>query len=166
MAVTFVAVGANLNGPYGSPREAVLAAISMIRSNNINLLDSSRLYRSPAWPNPADPEFVNAVVQVETRLTPADLLAALHAIERRFGRTRGVPNTPRTMDLDIVDYDGRVSAAGETPILPHPRMGARAFVLLPLAELAPDWRHPVTGQPIAALIRALPDLSGAEPITP
>jgi 2-amino-4-hydroxy-6-hydroxymethyldihydropteridine diphosphokinase len=89
------------------------------------------------------------------------LLAHLHALEARFGRQRRAANAPRPLDLDILDYDGRVSAPRDVPILPHPRLTGRAFVLLPLLEIAPDWRHPATGTPIALLIAGLPDPAAA-----
>ena len=157
MALSFIALGANLAGRFASPAEAVENAISALNSNKIKVMTRSCLYRSTAWPDPADPEFVNAMAAVDTDLPPAALLAHLHAIEADFGRVRRQANAPRSMDLDIVDYGGTVSAPEDTPILPHPRMAQRAFVLLPLADIAPDWRHPGTGTTIAELIRALAD---------
>src|SRR5438445_381000 len=138
MAVAFVAVGANMPGPRGSPAEAVAAALEMIGGEGVAVTARSRLYRSPAWPDPRDPEFVNAVARVETNLDPAALLARLHALEASFGRVRREVNAPRTLDLDLIDYAGRISAPGAIPIVPHPRMSERAFVLLPLADVAPD----------------------------
>jgi 2-amino-4-hydroxy-6-hydroxymethyldihydropteridine diphosphokinase len=164
LALSFIALGANLAGRFSGPAEAVEAAISVLNDSDISVIKRSRLYRSAAWPDPADPEFVNAVVAVETDLQPAALLAHLHAIEADFGRVRRQANAPRPMDLDLVDYAGLVSRPGETPTLPHPRVADRAFVLLPLAEVAPDWRHPVTGTAIADLVRALPDPCAASPL--
>jgi 2-amino-4-hydroxy-6-hydroxymethyldihydropteridine diphosphokinase len=164
VTICFVALGANVTGPFGAPKEAVEIAIGMLGGSDIKVIGRSRLYRSRAWPDPADPEFVNAAIAVETDLGPGDLLNRLHALEAAFGRERRQPNAPRTLDLDIVDYGGRVSQPGETPILPHPRMADRAFVLLPLADVAPDWRHPVTGATVGELIRALPDPHGATPL--
>ena len=164
MALSFIALGSNVAGRFPGPAEAVQAAIEALNCSDMKVIGRSRLYRSAAWPDPADPEFVNAVAAVQTDLPPSALLARLHAIEADFGRIRRQPNAPRTLDLDIVDYGGLVSAVGETPILPHPRMADRAFVLLPLAEVAHDWRHPVTGKVIADLIRALPDSQGAVPL--
>ena len=166
MAVAFVAVGANMPGPQGSPAEEVAAALGMIGGEGVAVTARSRLYRSPAWPDPRDPEFVNAVARVETTLDPASLLARLHALEASFGRVRREVNAPRTLDLDLIDYDGRISATGAVPIMPHPRMDERAFVLLPLADVAPDWRHPVSGRVIADLVAALPDPGAATPIEP
>ncbi len=164
MALSFIALGSNVAGRFPAPDEAVRAAIEALKSKNIKVIGRSRLYRSAAWPDPSHPEFVNAVAAIETDLLPTMLLARLHDIETDFGRIRRQPNAPRTLDLDIVDYGGLVSAAGETPILPHPRMADRAFVLLPLADVAPDWRHPLTGMAIADLIRALPDGQRAAPL--
>jgi 2-amino-4-hydroxy-6-hydroxymethyldihydropteridine diphosphokinase len=79
---------------------------------------------------------------------------------------RGEPNAARVLDLDLLDYESRVSAPGEEPVLPHPRLRGRAFVLLPLSDLAPDWRHPATGETVAALIAALPRDQVAQPLPP
>jgi 2-amino-4-hydroxy-6-hydroxymethyldihydropteridine diphosphokinase len=84
------------------------------------------------------------VAAVSTGLDAAALLALLHRVETRFGRTRRARNEPRTLDLDLLDYDGLVRS--EAPILPHPRLAERAFVLLPLRDVAPAWRHPVSGR--------------------
>lgn len=164
MAVSVIALGANLPGRFASPAEAVEAAIRALQTTEITLISRSRLYRSAAWPDPSDPEFVNAVITVMTDLNASELLERLHTLEAEFGRERRKPNAPRPLDLDIVDHAGRVSAPGDTPILPHPRMADRAFVLLPLAEIVPDWRHPVTGAAIADLVRALPDPHAAVPL--
>ena len=164
LAVSYIALGANLAGRFASPAEVVEAAIGALQTPGITLISRSRLYRSTAWPDPSDPEFINAVISVMTDLDASALLARLHALEAEFGRERRQANAPRTLDLDIVDYAGRVSATGETPILPHPRMAERAFVLLPLAGIAPDWRHPATGKVIADLVRALPDPYAAVPL--
>ena len=149
-----LALGSNLPSAAGPPAATITAALAWLRSNGVVPVKVSRLYETAAWPDPSDPPFVNAVVQVDTQLQPAALLARLHEAEQWFGRVRGVRNAPRTLDLDILDYDGRVEEG--TPQLPHPRMEERAFVLLPLADIAPDWRHPVSGKPMAEMISALP----------
>ena len=164
MALSFIALGSNVAGRFASPAQAVEAAMQILQTIEIAVISRSRLYRSAAWPDPADPEFINAVIAVETSLAPAALLARLHAVEAEFGRERRQVNAPRTLDLDIVDYAGLVSGPDESPILPHPRLADRAFVVLPLAEIAPRWHHPVTGLPIGGLIDALPDRQAAVPL--
>ena len=149
-----IALGANLPSPAGKPADTLNAALAGFPSRSITIEKRSGFYRSSAWPNPHDPPFINAVVSVRTGLPPADLLSALHELERSFGRKRGEPNAPRTLDLDLIDYDGRIEEG--PPVLPHPRMEGRGFVLLPLRDVAPDWRHPVSGRTISELIAALP----------
>jgi 2-amino-4-hydroxy-6-hydroxymethyldihydropteridine diphosphokinase len=114
---------------------------------------------------PSDqPWFVNAVASLETGLSPAELLAKLHEIEAAFGRTRLGRNEARVLDLDLLTYHGRVSAPGESPVLPHPRLAERAFVVLPLAELAPGWQHPVSGLSASQLASRLSSAETVEPL--
>jgi 2-amino-4-hydroxy-6-hydroxymethyldihydropteridine diphosphokinase len=119
----------------------------------------SSLYESPAWPDPADPAFINAIAEIETSLPPEALLAGLHAIEAGFGRRRSVRNAPRSLDLDLIAYHNEIRGGEDADlILPHPRLSGRAFVLAPLLEVAPDWRHPVSGE-TAAEMAAQSDMS-------
>lgn len=160
-----IALGANLSGPAGTPVAQLEAALGALTGRGIAVLRRSRWWRSPAWPDPTDPAFVNGVAALETALAPAALLAELHAIEAQLGRRRGRPNAPRSLDLDLLDHRGLVSDGGAgAPVLPHPRLTARAFVLLPLRDVAAAWRHPVSGLDLAALIAALPPDHGTEPL--
>lgn len=158
----YIALGANLPSRHGSPRETLEAAVKTIAASGIGIRRVSRWYESAPVPRAADqPWYVNGVVAVATHLDPATLLAELQRIERDFGRVRSVPNAPRSLDLDIVAYGDRVVTTG-APLLPHPRMESRAFVLLPLQDVAPDWRHPQSGLSVAALIAGLGRLDDPE----
>ena len=117
----------------------------------------SPFYETPAWPDPADPPFVNVAARIETGLSPAALMAALHGIEAGCGRVRRAKNAPRTLDLDLIAYGAQCSdGADGGPVLPHPRLESRAFVLAPLCDIAPDWRHPGTGKTARSMLEALP----------
>jgi 2-amino-4-hydroxy-6-hydroxymethyldihydropteridine diphosphokinase len=138
----FIALGANLSDPRGQLRSA-LSAIA--RLPETALTRTSSFYRSAPVGYTAQPEFVNAVCEVTTSLTARELLDALLEIERAHGRQRSFANAPRTLDLDIVLYgDQAIDEPGL--IVPHPRMLQRAFVLLPLAEIAPQAWIPKAGK--------------------
>jgi len=161
----YVGAGANLPHPsYGSPRETLQAALVELDRRGARLVRCSRWYRTAPVPVSDQPWYVNMVAEVATSLSADDLLTALHEIEDLFGRVRSVPNAPRLVDLDLLDYRGEIAAPGAgKAILPHPRMAGRAFVLRPLADLDPRWRHPVSGETIGDLVKALPGDQVAEP---
>ena len=141
-ASIIVALGGNLGwGGYGTG-ELLEAALAALPGAGLKVMQRSRLWRSAAWPDPTQPPFLNAVAVVETALTPDAAMAALHGVEAVFGRRRSQPNAARTLDLDLIAYGREVREAG--PTLPHPRAAERLFVMGPLAELLPDWRHPVS----------------------
>jgi 2-amino-4-hydroxy-6-hydroxymethyldihydropteridine diphosphokinase len=153
-----IGLGANLPSRAGAPDETLRAALMELSTFGIEIVQVSPFYRSPAWPDPSDPEYANAVAQLRTALAPDRLLARLHETETGFGRHRSARNAPRTLDLDLIDYDGRVEEG--PPTLPHPRLAERNFVLVPLRDVAPAWIHPVSGLSVEQLIaaQAVPNL--------
>lgn len=136
-----VALGCNDKGVWASCEESLEAALARFRAEGIDVLARSSWWSSQAWPDPTDPPFVNGVVIVRTEHDPRALMGKLARIEDIFGRRRSVRNAPRTLDLDLIAY-GRLNGDLEGLILPHPRAAERLFVMGPLAEIAPDWRHP------------------------
>jgi 2-amino-4-hydroxy-6-hydroxymethyldihydropteridine diphosphokinase len=147
MTCAYIALGANL----GAPLQTVRAAIESLRELPQSKLSAvSSMYRTAPLGLHHQPDFINAVVAMETRLDPQHLLDAMFAIEARFGRSRSVANAPRTLDLDLLLHGDTVS---EDPLLtlPHPRMHERAFVLAPLVEIAPDLTIPRHGRVVDLL---------------
>lgn len=157
----FVALGANLpSAEHGSPRATLEAALSLLADEGIAILRRSSWWQSGPQPTSEQPDFINGMIEIETALSPADLLAALHRVESACGRVRQQRWEARVLDLDLIDYRGQRQAGGQGSdlVLPHPRLADRLFVLLPLQEIVPDWRHPLNGA-------ALPDLiAAAHPI--
>lgn len=156
-----IAIGANLPGPDGTPpietcRRAV-AQLDLLP--NLRLRALSRWYETAPIPPSGQPAYINAVacltVEAFVPIDPAVLLQSLMTIENACGRVRGEPNAARTLDLDLIAIGAMVRSSPD-PILPHPRAHERAFVLVPLRDVAPDWVHPVLGQSVDALLAALP----------
>jgi 2-amino-4-hydroxy-6-hydroxymethyldihydropteridine diphosphokinase len=156
VTLAYVALGSNL----GNPRQQLLDAMEALANlPGTRLLQRSRLYRTPPWGMLEQPPFINAAVELDTALSPHALLDAMLAIEQRAGRVRAERNGPRTLDLDLLHVDG-VQLADPQLTLPHPRMAERAFVLLPLHDIAPTLRLP--GQATVAELLARLDLTGCE----
>ncbi len=167
-----VALGANLpTARHGTPVEGLDAALAVLAEGGIRPVAQSRWYRSAPIPPADGPWFVNGVVRVESTLSPVPLMARLLAVEAAFGRKRSVAGADRPLDLDLLDYHSQVIRReadddGPALILPHPRLAERAFVLAPLVEVAPKWRHPVSGASAASLLAALADDQALEPLPP
>lgn len=158
-----VALGSNLPGPFGSSEALLEAALARLPGVGLKVLRRSCWWRSAAWPDPAGPEYRNGVAIVEAGgQGPWAVLAGLLAIEADLGRSRSVPNAPRTLDLDLIAH-GRTVMDTTDLTLPHPRAHQRLFVMGPLAEIAPGWRHPVLGRTAAALASATPVGTDAAP---
>lgn len=153
----FIGLGSNLTTPDLNTSEEVLeASLKSLENRDIEVVRRSSWFRSAPVPVSDQPWFVNAVADVRTGLPPRRLLAVLHEIEAEYGRMRSVRNASRTLDLDLLAYDDQVIHEEDGLMLPHPRLAERAFVLEPLAELAPDWRHPVTGMTVRDMLARLP----------
>jgi 2-amino-4-hydroxy-6-hydroxymethyldihydropteridine diphosphokinase len=151
-----VGIGSNLAASgHDSPLDTGLAALDALAAPHLHPIVCSPWYESAPVPASDQPWFANAVVLVDTEREPEFLLDWLQAIETRFGRERGERNAARTLDLDLIDYDGLIL---DTPrlVLPHPRMHERRFVLAPLCDLAPGWRHPRLGVTATELLAGLP----------
>jgi len=159
-----IALGANLPSAAGPPAATLSGALGRLKQCGITILSVSSFYQTPAWPDPAQPPYLNAVASIATRLQPGELLMLLHDVEAGFGRVRGAANASRTLDLDLLDYDGRIMSS--EAVLPHPRMMERSFVLAPLAEIAPGWQHPLTRQGAGDLLAGLPDRDAPKKLAP
>ena len=147
-----IGLGANIPSLAGPPAATLNAALAALAKAGVEITAVSPFYETEAWPDPAKPPFLNAAAAIQTVLQPFALLTLLHEVETTFGRKRSVPNAARSLDLDLLDYAGMVLDG--PVILPHPRIAQRRFVLEPLQAVAPDWRHPVSGQDLDALLKA------------
>jgi 2-amino-4-hydroxy-6-hydroxymethyldihydropteridine diphosphokinase len=152
-----IAIGANLAGKDGmTPMEICGAAAETIRAiPGFEFVALSPWYRTRAIPASNQPDFCNGMIRMRGEMDPAELLRQLHEIEMKFGRERSLPNAARTLDLDIIDMAGIIRTTLD-PVLPHPRAHERAFVLRPLLDVNPAWRHPVLKQNVTTLLAELP----------
>ena len=176
-----IALGSNLPAGDDPPSLTLRKAIKMLPSEGIDVIAESQFFQTPCFPEGAGPDYVNAALLCRTERSPEEILQSLHKVERAFGRVRSSRWVGRTLDLDIIAVDNHVlpdratvqhwidlpisaqmEAAPEQLILPHPRMQDRAFVLVPLCEVAPGWKHPVLGKTIAELCEELPETARNE----
>lgn len=178
-----IALGANLSSDAGGPEDGIRLALSLLNESGVKPNVVSRLFRTPSFPAGSGPDFVNAAASLMCELSPIDLLQLLHNVEARLGRVRDRRWGPRVIDLDLIAVgdlilpdlatftrwaklspEAQTETTPENLILPHPRMQDRAFVLIPLAEVAPDWRHPVLGHTVLEMVENLPTTAREEVI--
>jgi len=173
--IALIALGSNQLSVAGDPKDTVLQAMEIIENSEAEILACSKLYTTYAHPSGSGPDFINAAIKISISQCPEQILNFLHRIETRFGRERLVRWGPRTIDLDLLAVDTEIRPDVETYlhwrrlseneqarqapselILPHPRLQDRAFVLVPLADVAPEWVHPVLKKSVREMLNALP----------
>ena len=154
----FLGLGSNLPSKYGDRFDNLNLAINFLNSYGIKIIKQSSFYETLSYPNIKNPKFINIVVSVNSDLPPMDLMSVLIFIEEKLERKRSVKNDPRTCDIDIIDYKGEVKNfryKNFDLILPHKNLIFRNFVLFPLKEIDPQWKHPITKENTSILIENL-----------
>ena len=153
-----LALGSNLSSIYGDRYQNIDLALIQLGKYGIIITKKSSFYETPSYPNKKDPKFINVVIEVDSGLPPEDLASVLLFIEEKLGRKRLKKNDPRTCDIDIIDFKGKVLNFNYNKLIftvPHKDLTNRNFVLLPLKEIRPDWKHPKTKESINNLIEKL-----------
>lgn len=173
---SILALGGNATSSVGNPAMTLTFALKALGVKGVIIHRVSSFYSNPAFPKGSGPDFVNAVALIDSEYKPAELLDILHQVEADCGRVRTKRWGPRTLDLDLIDVSGRVlpnrevylrwsglapeeqsQLAPDQLILPHPRLQDRAFVLIPMQELVPEWKHPVSGLTVSEMVNLLPE---------
>lgn len=181
MYLWILALGGNLPSERGAPEKTLRSALDAIDGGGIRVLKESRFFETPCFPPGAGPDYVNAAALVESDLDAGAMLDRLHEIEAEFGRARAQRWGMRTLDIDLIaggdlvlpdhdtfaawrdlDLETQMKATPDQLILPHPRLHERAFVLVPVHDVAPDWIHPVLGKSVAEMLAALPETARKE----
>ena len=154
-----LSLGSNLPSRFGNKFDNLELAITFLKNYEILIDKRSSFYESPSHPDKKNPKFINIAISIKTDLPPVDLMSVLIFIEEKIGRKRNIKNAPRTCDIDIIDYNREVlniDYKNLELVIPHKELASRNFVLFPIQEIIPDWRHPKTNEIISTLIRKLP----------
>ena len=154
----FLGLGSNLSSKFGDRFANINLAISFLERYGIKVIKKSSFYETPSYPNKENPKFINIVILVETILPPIDLMSVLIFIEEKLERKRNKKNDPRTCDIDIIDYNSQVLNLKYNNLnlaLPHKELASRNFILFPLQEISPTWKHPETKEMITVLLQKL-----------
>ena len=154
----FLGLGSNLSSKFGDRFVNINLAISFLEGYGIKVIKKSSFYETPSYPNKENPKFINAVILVETILPPSDLMSVLIFIEEKLERKRGKKNDPRTCDIDIIDYNRQILNLRYNNLdltVPHKELTSRNFMLFPLQEISPTWKHPKTKEIISVLLQKL-----------
>ncbi|MCA0042359.1 2-amino-4-hydroxy-6-hydroxymethyldihydropteridine diphosphokinase [Celeribacter litoreus] len=171
----FVAMGANLPSTAGEPIDTLRGAVAALQALGLHVSAVSRVFETPCFPEGAGPDYLNAALELQSDLPAETILSVLHEVEAQFGRVRETRWAGRSLDLDLLavedliapDREGverwinmplelQMKSAPDTLILPHPRIQDRAFMLIPFADVAPDWKHPLLGQTVQEMLDARP----------
>ena len=156
----FLALGSNLSSSFGNRFENINLALLHLEGYGIQIIKKSNFYETYSYPNKENPKFINIVISVKTHLSLVDLMSVLLFIEGKLERKRNKKNDPRTCDIDIIDYSNQVldfKYKNLNLTVPHKELIFRNFVLLPLQEISPEWKHPVTKENIMTIIDKLPE---------
>ena len=155
-----LALGSNLDSAFGDRYKNIDLAISYLEKYKIDVTKKSSYYETPSYPDVTKPKYINMVISANTNLSPENLAYSIIDIEKKLERRRKYKNEPRTLDIDIIDYKGLLlnfKLGNLDFVVPHEKLSLRNFVLIPLKEIMPYWKHPKTNEMIKTLIKNLPD---------
>ena len=147
-------IGSNLDSIKGNRIFNLKETLKLIRLEKIKIIKISSIYETPSYPNQKNPKFLNIGIQIKCNYDPENLIKKFNKIEKTLQRIRGVKNQPRTCDIDLIDYEGKILNSKKLTI-PHPKAHLRKFVLFPIKEIFPTWIHPVLNRKIDFLIKKL-----------
>ena len=151
-------LGSNLSSSFGDRFKNLNLAASFLEAYNIKIIKRSSFYETPSYPDKKNPKFINIVIKIKTLLSPVELLTLIISIEKKIERKRTHKNDPRTCDIDIIDFNGLVEIHSFNKVkfeIPHKELSKRNFVLFPLYEIEPKWKHPKTKETVKELINKL-----------